>query len=451
MTQEETLHLLRLSRAYCAEKLLWFAPALYKTKIILTKQVGVAAIDTNYNIYFNPTAVDTIQQHSTDLTDTMAQLGFLWIHEIAHVLRCHADRATDISAAPRLWNIAADLEINDGNWVGLKMPVAIPGLLPEKFNFPNGKLAEWYYHTIQQDKDSQDKVLGACQGNGGQPSDNKGNGGQSLDNKGSGTQSSDNKENTWDEGSGIHGESRPWETTGEQQQLHGIDRQLVEKEVAQKLKEHRKHIGNLPGSWERWIEEVLSSKTDWRQLLQHRMSTAIATGIGLRVDYSFARPSRRQAVYYPIITPSFAGERSGRIAVVVDTSGSMGGRELGQSVAEVCKVLEDFKLPVTVIPCDAKAYEPIVLNRPSDRFKVQQLKGGGGTDMVAGIAAALALKPAPDSVLVLTDGYTPYPSSPYKTPVLFGIIKKDLTTSTPLPNFPPWSKSAVVDILISSK
>ena len=428
MTETKTLHLLRLSRAYCAEKLLWFAPALYKTKIILTEQIKVAAIDTNYNIYFNPKAVEILQKHSDDLADTMAQLGFLWIHEIAHVLRCHADRAKDIGAEARMWNIAADLEINDGNWEGLTMPKAIPGLLPVKFGLPSGKVAEWYYHLIQQDKKCQDKVAGACQG--------------------SGEPSQGNQTDAWDEGSGIHSVSRPWETTEEQQQLHGIDKQLIEKEVAQKMKEHRKNIGNLPGSWNIWIEEVLASKTDWKQLLKHRMSTAIATGIGLRVDYSFARPSRRQSVYHPIITPSFAGERSGRIAVVVDTSSSMGGSELGQVVAEVCKVLEDFKLPVTVIPCDAKAYEPIILNRPSDRFKVKQLKGGGGTDMIVGIKAALALKPVPDSVLVLTDGHTPYPPSPYKTPTLFGILKRDLNQSTPVPNSPPWSKSAVVNILI---
>ena len=428
MTQEKTLHLLRLSRAYCADKLLWFAPALYKTKIILTEQIKVAAIDTSYNIYFNPRAVETIQEHSVDLADTMAQLGFLWIHEIAHVLRCHAERATDISAAALMWNIAADLEINDGEWEGLTMPKAIPGLIPSTFELPTGKVAEWYYHLIQQDKDCQHKVLGACQGSdGGSP---------------------ENKETAWDEGSGIHGESRTWETTEEQQQLHGIEKQLIERAVAQKMKENRKHIGNLPGSWAIWIEEVLSSKTDWKQLLKHRMSTAISTGIGLRVDYSFARPSRRQSVYYPIITPSFAGERSGRITVVVDTSASMGGSELGQSVAEVCKVLEDFRLPVTVIPCDAKAYTPIVLNRPSDRFKVKKLKGGGGTNMIVGIEAALALKPNPDSILVLTDGYTPYPPSPYKTPILFGILKRDLNQPTPVPNSPPWSKSAVVNILI---
>ena len=356
MTQEETLHVLRLSRAYCADKLLWFAPALYKTKIILTEQIKVAAIDTNYNIYFNPNAVKLIQEQSTDLADAMAQLGFLWIHEIAHVLRCHAERSEDIRANPTLWNIAADLEINDGAWEGLTMPKAIPGLLPNNFDLPNGKVAEWYYHQVLENKDCQQKMLSSCRGDNNAP---------------------ETKADAWDEGSGVHGESRSWETTGLEQQLHGIDKQLIEREVAHKMKEHRKHIGNFPGSWDRWIEEVLSSKTDWKQLLQHRMSTAIATGIGLRVDYSFARPSRRQSVYHPVITPSFAGERSGRIAVVVDTSASMGGSELGQSVAEVCKVLEDFKLPVTVIPCDAKAYEPIILNRPSDRFKVKQLKGGG--------------------------------------------------------------------------
>jgi len=41
-----------------------------------------------------------------------------------------------------------------------------------------------------------------------------------------------------------------------------------------------------------------------------------------------------------------------------------------------------------------------------------QLAAGGATDMGAGIAAAAALRPRPQIVIVLTDGYTPWPDRP---------------------------------------
>ncbi len=48
----------------------------------------------------------------------------------------------------------------------------------------------------------------------------------------------------------------------------------------------------------------------------------------------------------------------------------------------------------------------------SGRAAQVELAGGGGTDMGSGIYAAAALRPRPSVVIVLTDGFTPWPEAP---------------------------------------
>ena len=466
MTKQEVDEILRFSRAYCAERLPWFSPVIFSCKIHQTNKVPVAAIDQNLNIYFNPKAVEAIKNSSKDDKDALAQLGFLWIHEVSHILRDHAERAKDNGVRPDVWNVAADLEINDSHWQGLRAPQVFPGQFPSQYKFPEGKLAEEYYEMLgggKPDEDSNKIIANPSKNksddgeNKSQASSNKneeGNQEEEDDDNGQNDQN-ENDENgqsepQHDEGSGVHGQPRPWEVSDENegQSLDEMELERIRRSVAQEMKTSET-MGDMPGSWGRWIDDKLEPKIDWRKKLRHRMSVAMATGMGARADFSFARPSRRQSVYHPIIPPALTGDRSARVTVVVDTSGSMGAGLLTQCVAEVCNVLEAFQVPVTVIPCDAKAYEPIEIATRSDYFKLEKLPGGGGTNMIVGIEAALKLKPKPDTVLVLTDGYTPYPKRLYKTPVLFGVFQFDRRNKAAHPPL-PWRSDMVVDIWMDS-
>ena len=178
---------LRFARAYAANQLPWFAPALFRCRIHLSEKVPVAAIDPHFNIYFNPKAVQTIVETGSQ-KEVLAELGFLWIHEICHVLREHSDRAKERNAKPFQWNVAADLEINDSQWKGLQMPKAFPGIFPSTFQLRNGQLVEWYYQKLFKESEEKSKSIQNF----------------SLPN---GTKLCDGL----DEGSGVHGEARPWE------------------------------------------------------------------------------------------------------------------------------------------------------------------------------------------------------------------------------------------------
>lgn len=398
---------LRFARAYTADKLPWFAPALFRCRIIITPRVDVAAIDLHYNVYWNPDVVADIW--AKPRPQSLAELGFLWVHEISHRLRQHAERAQDSGLKgpeqARWWNVAADFEINDARWPGLRMPTDYPGMLPHEHDLPNGRLAEHYYAEVQR-RFPQLKA-------------------------------------PHDDGSGAHGQDRDWETGPQQQRLSTLEDQVLRRDTAQRMKQAGDKA--RPGSWRDWSDDVLTPQVNWRQSLGHRMSVALQHGIGSRIDYSFQRPSRRQSVYYPILTPSLRGDRTARIVIVVDTSGSMPPDLLLRAMTEVSAVIRTFQYPVTIIPCDTQAYEPVRLLAEAEAFRLQQLEGGGGTDMAAGIKAAIDLQPTPDSILVLTDGLTPYPPQRFAVPVVFGIFDLDEQVRRKPPN-PPWGKDTVVAI-----
>jgi predicted metal-dependent peptidase len=123
--------------------------------------------------------------------------------------------------------------------------------------------------------------------------------------------------------------------------------------------------------------------------------------------------------------------------MVLDTSGSMSDSMLGQALAEVTGVLRALgvgRRQLKLLCCDAQAYEVQRVRNIGD----VALVGGGGTDMGAGLGAALALKPRPDLVIVLTDGFTPWPPAPPAGPrVIVGLM--DLGGRVP-----PWAESVAI-------
>jgi predicted metal-dependent peptidase len=86
---------------------------------------------------------------------------------------------------------------------------------------------------------------------------------------------------------------------------------------------------------------------------------------------------------------------------------------------------------VTVLAVDAAVQ---TVSRVRDVRDVR-LAGGGGTDMAMGIHAALAGKPPPQTVIVLTDGYTPWPDTPSPVPVIAGVLGR---VREQLPDTPDW-------------
>jgi len=74
--------------------------------------------------------------------------------------------------------------------------------------------------------------------------------------------------------------------------------------------------------------------------------------------------------------------------------------------------------------------------------KDAELIGGGGTDMRVAVAAAERLRPRPGTVIVMTDGHTPYPENkPRGMNVIVALVGNDHTEE----GVPAWARKVIVD------
>jgi predicted metal-dependent peptidase len=207
----------------------------------------------------------------------------------------------------------------------------------------------------------------------------------------------------------------------------------IRRSVAIAYRGHVTSRGTEPGDAQRWAEQILESVVPWQQVLAAAVRRCVAAVAG-SADYTYARPSRRRAAVPKVVLPGMRRPLPS-VAVVVDTSSSVDDGLLAQALAEVEGALRGLGVAggrMQVLSCDAHVHAVSTVSRASQ----VQLYGGGGTDMRVGIDAALALRPAPEVVVVLSDGYTPWPAAPPPgVAMVVGLLGRDRSE---LPETPPW-------------
>ncbi len=221
-------------------------------------------------------------------------------------------------------------------------------------------------------------------------------------------------------GSIADGVKREWEGTSEEQQkLEEYDKTLTINKLTKDVIEAERHNpGTVPGGMFEQLNLINKSTINWRKILEHKIRTKIATVSGAR-NYTYSRPSRRSTAAMSIsdkkiFMPAIRGYKNPSIAFVLDTSGSMDKKDLAQALGEIDKVVKDLRIrAVNVVQCDTAAH--VYKNVKSVKDLIPH--GRGGTNMAEGIkAVAESIKPTPDIIVIVTDGYTPWPKKPY--PVL---------------------------------
>lgn len=389
------LEAFRLARLVAAEWQPYLMHALFAAAPVAAEGLDTFAVDAEWRLYLDPARL--VGESRWDTPRAAAVL----LHEVGHLIRDHAGRA-ELLPLPRhhlAWNLATDAEIND-DLIAASVPLPDGPVTPAALGCPDGELAETYYEALRRDHaslpDDGGDGCGSGAGCGPIPGELPGTAGL---------------------GAGVGAPVDPAEAD------------MVRRRVAQAVRDAAggEGRGTLPAGMERWANGVLAPPViGWDHLLRSAIRRGIADVAG-RVNYTYRRPARRQVP--GVVRPAMRAVQV-RVSVVVDTSGSMGQDDLDAALAEVGGVLRSSGVArdsLRLVSCDAAA----ATSKRVRSVSGVELVGGGGTDMRVGIAAAEADRPAPDVVIVLTDGYTPWPDEPGRARLICAVIRDGDPSDTP--------------------
>lgn len=204
-----------------------------------------------------------------------------------------------------------------------------------------------------------------------------------------------------------------------------VDPQLTEAE-AQELTQRAQALvaqaatmarlqGKLSAGLERLVGEILNPDLPWQDMLREYMVAVIQS------DESWARRNRRYKTYMP----GRFSTALDSVGVIVDTSGSISGEELNAMLSEV-RAIAEMTCPASMrIMCADTAVVTDQVVEAGQPFEVE-VKGGGGTDMREPLAKMAEHEPR--VVILLTDGYTPWPDCEPDYPLIVCC-----TTDAPVP------------------
>lgn len=228
-------------------------------------------------------------------------------------------------------------------------------------------------------------------------------------------------------GSCADGIPKPWELGPPEEKGEGVgnDREgIVVETIARNVLEGR---GNVPGKIRVWATKILDPAIDPRQKILNviHKHVDLARGRGRR---SYRRPNRRFSGSDFIMPTAFAPVP--RIAVCVDSSGSMRDTDKALAIGLINKVLSSFpnRRGIRVVVGDTEGRVTELAHSRLNRLKDV---GGGGTNMAQLIKDAIKSDPKPQVILVATDGDTPWPAENPGVPVLACLTRRGYQDRVP--------------------
>lgn len=327
-------------------------------------------------------------------------------HETLHIIFKHLFRMKTKDYDNRLFNIAADLVVNQliSPW---KLPDSAVTLETyRELKLPPDKSVEWYYENLKKTASKDKEYKKSLQeifdkmdasGNGG-----KGLGGNDL----AGDEGSSKKRR-------YHSDHRMW---GENENFSmevvetEVDRMIIQARDRTPIKDH----GTIPLGIQSLIKNIVKKRNpqiNWKKALKIFSSTSRKT----RVYLTLKRVSKRFGT-----RPGIKIKRFQKLAVAIDTSGSINIDDFNDFFGEIHSMWR-FGAEIDVLECDAE-----IQKKYSYRGRIPEfIHGGGGTSFDPVFEHIKSNRfERYDGCIYLTDGYAPEPT--IKPPCkVFWCITKD--------------------------
>lgn len=406
---------LSIWRALALDKMPYFAPLMYALRPMCAPGLGTFAVDAQLRLYIDFDA-------TSGWSDALKAQVLL--HECMHIFHDHAGQAKLFNIAPEdrsLWNVAGDAAINDDLRDAGCAEVASMGILPAKIGGVDYETTDYYFDLLKRDR-SRAPEMG--------------------DDDGCGSVSGGNPVSVE---VGGDGDAVPGATETEVARVR-ITAATQAKDYAASGR------GTLPAGITVTIDDVLKpSEVPWRQVMGREVRGAMRATAGSQVETYSRRDARRHNER--LLAPSGSGSRiviPGAVdyhpvmAAVRDTSASMSDAELVEVTTELDAISRQLRVrgkDFTVLDVDTKV---AAIRRYTGRGSVREVSGRGGTNMCAGIEAALKLKPRPTVIVVITDGETGWPAVQPSRKVKFIACIVGPRAAAAARDVPSWMRTVVV-------
>jgi predicted metal-dependent peptidase len=230
------------------------------------------------------------------------------------------------------------------------------------------------------------------------PQDGEGEGEDGTQCQGAGTDGHGNKiTNGYPQGGGM--DEHDWDGAD----LSDEDKATLEKDIEIAIRQGRQLAGKMDGNKPRMLDGILEGKVDWKAELAEFVKATMAG----RDESSWSKLNRRmfEVGYFP----STIATTTGRLAIGIDTSGSIWGEILSQFMGEVKKLCaEVHPAGLDIIwwdmeVCGVQSFEQDQLDNIDQLLKPV---GGGGTSPQC-VADWLSLNKEMkhECLVMLSDGY----------------------------------------------
>jgi predicted metal-dependent peptidase len=269
------------------------------------------------------------------------ELEFLFGHEVLHAVYEHVGRCADGAYIPDLHNIACDYAVNQDlieSKVG-EMITTVPCLYDAKFKgWSSEQIYKYLYDNAEKInmKDLLNKLL-------------------------------DEHMDGSEEGEGSGG-NKPKLSRAEMQKIKDELREAVISAASQ-------DAGNLPAGIRRLLKDLTEPQMDWREILRMNLESLVKS------DFTWMRPSRK-GWHVDAVLPGMKPGEMVKVAVAIDTSGSMTNEMIKDFLSEVKGIMESFnEYEIYVFTFDTQVYNPVKFTSENlEDIAEYDAQGGGGTD-----------------------------------------------------------------------